>query len=223
MRITMKGAAIALLLAGTAFSTVGTASASDNYGNDNYRNDNYRNDNYSNDQPNGAVSVQFNDVSMGYRDGYWDNNHGWHRWNNDGDFRAYRYRHADTYRDWNHDRNGNDGVVTVSFSDVSMGYRDGYWDNERRWHRWNNDGDTRMYRFQHANTYRDYNHDRDAGNVTIGFGNIAYGYRDGYWDNGHRWHHWRHRGDYRGYRDRSGSNYHDMNHDRENNGGWQGR
>lgn len=109
MRITMKGAAIALLLAGTAFSTVGTASASDNYGNDNYRNDNYRNDNYSNDQPNGAVSVQFNDVSMGYRDGYWDNNRSWHHWNNDGDYRTYRYRHANTFRDWNHDRDGNYG------------------------------------------------------------------------------------------------------------------
>jgi hypothetical protein len=68
-----------------------------------------------------------------------------------------------------------------------------------------------------------YGNDRGHSTVTIGFGNVAYGYRDGYWDNGHRWHHWRHHNDYRGYRDENGSNFHDMNHDRENNNGWQGR
>jgi hypothetical protein len=66
-----------------------------------------------------------------------------------------------------------------------------------------------------------YGNDRQNGAVTIQFGNIAYGYRDGYWDNGHRWHRWHHRNDYRGYRDQNGSNYHDMNHDREDNNGWQ--
>jgi hypothetical protein len=156
MRKYIKGAAIALLLSGTALATTGAARADDGYGN-----------NYRNDRPN--------------------------------------------------------GVVTVQFGDVAMGYRDGYRDNEQRWHRWNNDGDYQAYRNEHRDTYRDYNHDRDASNVTIGFGNVAFGYRDGYWDNGHRWHHWRHRNDYRGYRDENGSNFHDMNHDRENNDGWQGR
>jgi hypothetical protein len=57
--------------------------------------------------------------------------------------------------------------------------------------------------------------------ISIGFGNIAFGYRDGYWDNDHRWHHWRHSHDYRNYRDHQGSNYHDWNHDRDADHGWQ--
>jgi hypothetical protein len=158
MRRYTKGAAVALLLAGTALAA-GVAAA------DSYGNDNYRSDSYGNNHPNGAVSVQFNDVSMGYRDGYMDNNNGWHRWSNDNDYRSYRY--------------------------------------------------------QHANTYRDYKHDRGNSTVTIGFGNIAFGYRDGYWDNGHHWHHWRNRHDYQGYRYQNGSNFHDVNHDREHNNGWE--
>jgi len=268
MRNYMKGTAIALLLSGTALATAGTAGADDgyygrnNYGNDRASNtiavqfgdvsmgyrdgywdnerrwhswngdsdyqayrsehaDRYRDYNHDRDG-NAAIGVSFSDVSLGYRDGYWDNERRWHRWNGDNDYQAYRSEHADRYRDYNHDRDGN-AVIGVSFNDVSMGYRDGYFDNGQRWHRWNNDGDYRSYRDQHGTTYRDYNHDRNTNNggVTIGFGNVAFGYRDGYWDNGHRWHHWRNRHDYRGYRDQNGSNYHDMNHNRENNDGWQ--
>ena len=213
MRNYLKGTAIALLLSGTALATAGAAGADDSY---------YGRNNYGNDRASNTIAVQFGDVSMGYRDGYWDNERRWHSWNGDNDYQAYRSEHADRYRDYNHDRDGS-AAIGVSFSDVSLGYRDGYWDNERRWHRWNNDGDYRSYRDQHSSTYRDYNHDRDARNssVTIGFGNVAFGYRDGYWDNGHHWHHWHHRHDYQGYRDQNGSNYHDMNHDRENNDGWQ--
>ena len=57
--------------------------------------------------------------------------------------------------------------------------------------------------------------------ISIGFGDVAYGYRDGYWDGGHRWHHWRHNRDYRTYRYQHGSNYHDWNHDRDSDNGWQ--
>jgi hypothetical protein len=57
--------------------------------------------------------------------------------------------------------------------------------------------------------------------IAVDLGGIAFGYRDGYWDNGHRWHRWTHRADYRSYRDRNGSNYHDWNHDRDSNDGWQ--
>lgn len=208
MRNYMKGTAIALLLSGTALVCAGTASADDYY---------------HNDRANSTIAVQFGDVSMGYRDGYWDNNHSWHRWNDDNEYRTYRERHADTYRDWNHDRDATNGTVSVSFGDVSEGYRDGYWDRERRWHRWSNEGDYRTYRYQSGSNYHDWNHDRDGSTVTVGFGDVAFGYRDGYWDNRHHWHHWRHRGDYRGYRDENGSNYRDMNHDREDNNGWQRR
>ncbi len=65
--------------------------------------------------------------------------------------------------------------------------------------------------------------DRGRGNptISIGFGDIAFGYRDGYWDNGHHWHHWRHNRDYRTYRDQDGSNYHDWKHNRDHDHGWQ--
>ena len=51
-------------------------------------------------------------------------------------------------------------------------------------------------------------HDHGAA-ISVGFGDVAYGYRDGYWDSGHQWHHWRHHRDYRSYRNQHGSNYHD--------------
>ena len=70
-----------------------------------------------------------------------------------------------------------------------------------------------------------YSHGRDRGAavLSIGFGDVAFGYRDGYWDNGHHWHHWRHTRDYRSYRGQNGSNYHDWKHDRDSDNGWQRR
>ena len=53
------------------------------------------------------------------------------------------------------------------------------------------------------------------------FGNVAVGYQDGYWDNGHTWHTWSddgHRQSYRGYR---GNRYSDWNHDRDGGDGWR--
>ena len=56
--------------------------------------------------------------------------------------------------------------------------------------------------------------------ISFGFGDVAYGYRDGYWDNRHSWHHWRNNRDYRNYRG-YGHNYHNWNHDRDDDDGWQ--
>ncbi len=67
--------------------------------------------------------------------------------------------------------------------------------------------------------YRDYR-DRQDTTVSIGLGNIALGYRDGYWDGGHHWHHWRNNRDYRSYRYGHDSNYRNYNHDRDGDG-WQ--
>ena len=70
---------------------------------------------------------------------------------------------------------------------------------------------------------RDSRDRRDRGNsvISIGLVNIAFGYRDGYWDNGHHWHHWRHSGDYRSYRDENGSHYYNGYHRHYDNNGWQ--
>ena len=69
----------------------------------------------------------------------------------------------------------------------------------------------------------DRGHDHgNRSNVVIDLGAVAFGYNDGYWDNGHHWHKWRHRSDYRYYRDH-GQNYHSWNHDRDNDNGWHQR
>jgi len=62
---------------------------------------------------------------------------------------------------------------------------------------------------------------RENGAVSVEFGNVAFGYQDGYWDNGHTWHQWgddRHRQSYRNYR---GTRYNDWNHDRDGGDGWR--
>jgi len=67
------------------------------------------------------------------------------------------------------------------------------------------------------------NHGRDHARtgVSFDFGNVAYGYQDGYWDNGHRWHRWRNRGDHDNYRDQYHDNYRDGRHNRYRHHGWQ--
>ena len=50
--------------------------------------------------------------------------------------------------------------VSVDFGNVSIGYRDGYYDKGHRYHRWaRHDADT--YRTQYQQSYRDMNHNRD--------------------------------------------------------------
>ena len=51
-------------------------------------------------------------------------------------------------------------------------------------------------------------------------GSIAFGYADGFWDNGHAWHRWADDEESRNYRARRGSNYHAWNHDRNGDFGW---
>ena len=52
-----------------------------------------------------AVGIGFNlgNVSVGFSDGYWDNNHHWHRWAHRADLEHYRAAHADSYHEWRHD------------------------------------------------------------------------------------------------------------------------
>jgi hypothetical protein len=61
------------------------------------------------------------------------------------------------------------------------------------------------------------------GNNVIGFdfGNVAFAYRDGYWDNAHRWHRWRNAREHRSYRQHYSGGYRNWNHDRDGGDGWQ--
>lgn len=72
-----------------------------------------------------------------------------------------------------------------------------------------------------ANADDHYGRDQGNSTVSIGFGNIAFGYRDGYWDSGHHWHHWNNTGEYRNYRHQNGSHYYNRSHTHYDNNGWQ--
>jgi len=97
MRMFLKGTVIALALAGTALTSVGTSAAGGIFFG-------------SGPNRGGAViSIGFGDVAFAYRDGYWDNGHHWHHWRNNRDYQSYRSQHADNYHDWNHDRDSDHG------------------------------------------------------------------------------------------------------------------
>jgi len=67
---------------------------------------------------------------------------------------------------------------------------------------------------------QNFNRDHNRGNtpaISIGFGNVALGYRDGYMGNDHSWHRWENRNDYVSYRRHHRGRYHDWNHDRRSN------
>jgi heme-degrading monooxygenase HmoA len=166
MHVFLKGAAIALALAGATFATAGTASAAGiSFGiSDNGRH-----------HASSGISFSFGDVAIGYRDGYWDNGHRWHNWRNNRDRDGYRRDHGDNYRNgyhhryrdqgWRSDRgrdNANSGF-SFNFGDVAFAYRDGYWDNSHRWHKWRNSREHREYRNQHGDNYRNGYHHRYRG------------------------------------------------------------
>jgi hypothetical protein len=56
-------------------------------------------------EANSAVGVAFDigNVSVGYTDGYWDNQHHWHHWAHRADAAHYRAAHGDQYHAWRHD------------------------------------------------------------------------------------------------------------------------
>ena len=52
------------------------------------------------------------------------------------------------------------------------------------------------------------------------YGNVAYGYQDGYWDHHHAWHAWRNQEEMNHYRAMQGNRYNDWHHDRDRDMGW---
>jgi hypothetical protein len=57
--------------------------------------------------------------------------------------------------------------------------------------------------------------------VGLGASDAAYGYRDGYWDHGRHWHHWRDDQEMQDYRRAHSDAYYDYQHDRYANEGWR--
>ena len=57
--------------------------------------------------------------------------------------------------------------------------------------------------------------------TTTGPGGIAFGYNDGYWDQGHTWHTWRNQEEMTTYRTANSTHYYEYKHDRDPDGGWR--
>lgn len=64
---------------------------------------------------------------------------------------------------------------------------------------------------------------RSGVSVYLDTGNVAIGYRNGYYDNHRRWHNWRHRDEWRHYRRHHRARYHDYYYrqDRGHHYGWR--
>jgi hypothetical protein len=201
-----------------------------------------------------TFSIQLNNAQFGYSDGYYDHERRWHDWRNDGEREWYRRNHSqsyyhmgryddrDSYRrdwlggrraDWRGDR-GDD--FSVSLGNVVFGYDDGYYDNNRRWHGWRNDGERDWYRRNHGSNYYQMGRydDRDSyrrdwlggrradwrrgggdGDFALVLGNVVFAYHDGYYDNNRRWHGWRNDNERRWYRQNHGQTYYQMRRHRD--------
>jgi len=63
-----------------------------------------------------------------------------------------------------HDRRSS-VTIYVDLGDVSIAYRNGYYDHHRRWHRWRSDDEWRYFRRHYRSHYHDYDYDwrRDRG------------------------------------------------------------
>ena len=48
--------------------------------------------------------------------------------------------------------------VVFDFGNVRVGYRDGYWGHDRRWHRWSGRRDWVYYRTHYRHRYYDHNY-----------------------------------------------------------------
>jgi hypothetical protein len=57
--------------------------------------------------------------------------------------------------------------------------------------------------------------------VQTGPGGIAFGYSDGYWDQGHQWHAWQNAQESSRYRDEHKDHYYAYKHDRDADKGWR--
>jgi Spy/CpxP family protein refolding chaperone len=58
--------------------------------------------------------------------------------------------------------------------------------------------------------------------VTVSTGGIAFGYSDGYWDQGHHWHPWHNHAQAEAWRAQHADHYYDRRHDAEKDAGWRG-
>ena len=84
MRHILKGALVALALAGTSLIASAPAAAAVDF------------------------SITMGNAAFGYSDGYWDRDHRWHRWRNRAETEYFRDHYSDHYYAVRHDRDRKD-------------------------------------------------------------------------------------------------------------------
>ena len=62
------------------------------------------------------IRIGDRDIAFGYSDGYWDREHGWHRWRDQREAAEWRREHREHYYTWKHDRDRD-----------KMGWREEHW------------------------------------------------------------------------------------------------
>lgn len=132
-------------------------------------------------------------------------------------------------------------TFSIQLGDVALGYQDGYYDRDRRWHRWHSRAERDWYRAQRRDAYfhmrRDLDRDRyrrdwwngrrddwryrgnrygGGSNFAIVLGNVVFAYNDGYYDHDRRWHSWRSDDEREWYRRHYSRTYYDYRRDRDN-------
>jgi hypothetical protein len=190
MKIVLAGAFAALTVAGATVVATLPAQAGLNFG----------------------VTIDAGNVMFAYRDGYWDRWHRWHPWADPADWRWYRAHYAARYFDWVHTRDpdmgwrvgvvgGAPGIgvavgapgVGVAVGAPGVGVAVG----------------------------------APAVGVAVGtpglsfaVTDVAFAYRDGWWDRWHRWHVWRNAAERDWWRAHYAARYWDWRHDRDASMGW---
>lgn len=231
MKIVLAGALAALALAGATVATTEPAQARLNFGVTIY-----------------ADNVRFA-YRDGYWDRWhrwhpWADPDDWRWYRMHYPARYYDWRH-DRDRDmgWRVAVVGPPAGISFRVDDVMYAYRDGWWDRWHRWHPWAAPGEWSWWRANHPDRYWDWVHTRDPDmgwrvtgymggpgvGVVVGpswlsfrVTDIAYAYRDGWWDRWHRWHVWRSGAERDWWRDHYQGRYWDWHHDRDPDLGWHG-
>jgi len=54
-------------------------------------------------------SFDVGNVAFAYNDGWWDNDHHWHKWHSRHEARMFKDHYHDRYHDWKHTREHNHG------------------------------------------------------------------------------------------------------------------
>lgn len=130
-----------------------------------------------------GFSFRVGDVAMAYSDGYYDRSNRWHAWRDAREHAWYSTNYRQSYRSmrrdqdrdgipnrYDRDRDG-DGVPNYRDSRPNnpwvgaIGYRDGYYDRNNRWHAWRNERERNWYRVTYRNSYRGMRRDSDRDGI----------------------------------------------------------